>query len=243
MSMWSSTSPLRKPCWRTSMPACARGKSDGRRHHRLVWRDGAGAQGRRAGGHGLCLRRELLLRREFVFPDCASGRSGAWRTDTAATSPRSITSTRKTRRQARQRAMQRVLEQAAGVRVDITSEREGEVTGTHTLELNSAGDRIVLTHEAKSRRTFAEGAVLAAEWIVGKTASTTSRISSRSCSSFTTEARGTEKASLLILLAAGRGMLIPPSSSPVRTARSPDTLKMKILCVSVSSVVKTNYPC
>ncbi len=43
------------------------------------------------------------------------------------------------------------------------------MTGTHTLELNSAGDRIVLTHEAKSRRTFAEGALLAAEWIVGKT--------------------------------------------------------------------------
>ncbi|MGA7460627.1 MAG: dihydrodipicolinate reductase C-terminal domain-containing protein [Candidatus Korobacteraceae bacterium] len=66
-------------------------------------------------------------------------------------------------------AMQRILEQTAGMRLDITSEREGEVTGTHTLELNSAGDRIVLTHEAKSRRTFAEGAVLAAEWIVGKT--------------------------------------------------------------------------
>ncbi len=53
--------------------------------------------------------------------------------------------------------------------IDITSEREGEVTGTHTLELDAAGDRIVLTHEAKSRRTFAEGAVLAVEWIVGKT--------------------------------------------------------------------------
>ena len=65
--------------------------------------------------------------------------------------------------------LQRVLEQAAGVRVDITSEREGEVPGVHTLELNSAGDRIVLTHEAKSRRTFAEGAVLAAEWVAGKT--------------------------------------------------------------------------
>ena len=66
-------------------------------------------------------------------------------------------------------AMQRLLEQAAGVSVDITSEREGEVTGTHTLELDAAGDCIVLTHEAKSRLTFAEGAVLAAEWIIGKT--------------------------------------------------------------------------
>jgi 4-hydroxy-tetrahydrodipicolinate reductase len=65
-------------------------------------------------------------------------------------------------------ALQRVLAQASGVQAEITSEREGDVTGIHTLELSSAGDRIVLTHEAKSRRTFAEGAVLAAEWIVGK---------------------------------------------------------------------------
>jgi 4-hydroxy-tetrahydrodipicolinate reductase len=65
-------------------------------------------------------------------------------------------------------AMQRVLEQAAGLRLEISSLREGEVAGTHTLELEAAGDRMILTHEAKSRRTFAEGAVLAAEWIVGK---------------------------------------------------------------------------
>jgi 4-hydroxy-tetrahydrodipicolinate reductase len=66
-------------------------------------------------------------------------------------------------------AMQRILDQATGVRVEITSEREGDVTGTHTLQLDSDGDRIILTHEAKSRRTFANGAVLAAEWITGKT--------------------------------------------------------------------------
>jgi len=65
-------------------------------------------------------------------------------------------------------AVQRVIEQASGKHLSITSEREGEVTGTHILQLDSDGDRIVLTHEAKSRRTFASGAVLAAEWIVGK---------------------------------------------------------------------------
>jgi 4-hydroxy-tetrahydrodipicolinate reductase len=65
-------------------------------------------------------------------------------------------------------SLQKILEEAAGERVEITSEREGELTGIHTLELNSAGDRLVLTHEAKSRRTFAEGAVVAAEWIIGK---------------------------------------------------------------------------
>lgn len=66
-------------------------------------------------------------------------------------------------------ALQRLLEKAAGNSVAITSHRQGDVTGTHTIELNSAGDRIVLTHQAKSRRAFAEGAVLAAEWIAGKT--------------------------------------------------------------------------
>jgi 4-hydroxy-tetrahydrodipicolinate reductase len=66
-------------------------------------------------------------------------------------------------------ALQRILKQTSGVQIEITSERQGDVTGTHTLELNSAGDRLVLTHEAKSRRTFAEGAVQAAEWIAGKT--------------------------------------------------------------------------
>ena len=66
-------------------------------------------------------------------------------------------------------ALQRVVEQTSGVRADISSVREGDVPGIHTLELSSGGDRIVLTHEVKSRRTFAEGAVLAAEWIVDKT--------------------------------------------------------------------------
>jgi 4-hydroxy-tetrahydrodipicolinate reductase len=66
-------------------------------------------------------------------------------------------------------AMQRVLAQASRVQVEITSLREGDVMGIHSLELSSAADHMVLTHEVKSRRTFAEGAVLAAEWIVGKT--------------------------------------------------------------------------
>jgi 4-hydroxy-tetrahydrodipicolinate reductase len=66
-------------------------------------------------------------------------------------------------------ALQRVVAQASGVPLAITSEREGDVMGLHTLELLSAGDRIVLSHEVKSRRTFAEGAVLAAEWIAGRT--------------------------------------------------------------------------
>jgi 4-hydroxy-tetrahydrodipicolinate reductase len=66
-------------------------------------------------------------------------------------------------------ALQKVVAQACGKQVDIASEREGDVMGVHVLELTSGGDRITLSHEVQSRRTFAEGAVLAAEWISGKT--------------------------------------------------------------------------
>ena len=66
-------------------------------------------------------------------------------------------------------ALQQVLAEAADNILEITSQREGEVMGIHTLAFSSAGDQIVLTHEVKSRRTFAEGAVLAAEWIAGRT--------------------------------------------------------------------------
>lgn len=65
-------------------------------------------------------------------------------------------------------AMQKILQAGSGTEVRVTSEREADVTGTHILGFNSAGDRILLTHEAKSRRPFAEGAVLAAEWIIGR---------------------------------------------------------------------------
>ncbi len=61
-----------------------------------------------------------------------------------------------------------VIEQAAAQRLEINSIREGDVVGIHTLRLESSGDTITLTHDAKSRRGFATGAVLAAEWLAGK---------------------------------------------------------------------------
>jgi 4-hydroxy-tetrahydrodipicolinate reductase len=64
--------------------------------------------------------------------------------------------------------MQRILESLSGCKLPVRSEREGEVVGLHQLTLDSPGDSIVLTHDAKNRRGFAEGAVLAAEWITGK---------------------------------------------------------------------------
>jgi 4-hydroxy-tetrahydrodipicolinate reductase len=65
-------------------------------------------------------------------------------------------------------ALQRVIHEADGKEVPISSVREGEVMGIHTLTLESPADTIILTHSAKSRRGFADGAVRAAEWLRGK---------------------------------------------------------------------------
>lgn len=52
---------------------------------------------------------------------------------------------------------------------DIESIREGEVPGIHTVTWDSEVDTITITHSAKSRKGFALGAVIAAEWMKGKT--------------------------------------------------------------------------
>ena len=51
---------------------------------------------------------------------------------------------------------------------DIESIREGEVPGIHTVVWDSEVDTISISHSAKSRRGFALGAVIAAEWMKGK---------------------------------------------------------------------------
>lgn len=50
----------------------------------------------------------------------------------------------------------------------IVSYREGEVAGIHTITYDSEEDTLSVTHSAKSRRGLALGAVLAAEWLVGR---------------------------------------------------------------------------
>lgn len=49
--------------------------------------------------------------------------------------------------------------------VPVVSIREGEVPGTHTVTWNSEIDTISLRHEARNRKGFALGAVVAAEFI------------------------------------------------------------------------------
>jgi 4-hydroxy-tetrahydrodipicolinate reductase len=51
----------------------------------------------------------------------------------------------------------------------ILSERTGEVPGTHVVSYESASDILQISHQALNRSVFAKGAVLAAEFIHGKT--------------------------------------------------------------------------
>lgn len=51
----------------------------------------------------------------------------------------------------------------------VSSGRVGEVAGTHSVIFESPVDSIQITHTAHNRRGFALGAVLAAEWLQGRT--------------------------------------------------------------------------
>lgn len=53
--------------------------------------------------------------------------------------------------------------------IPITSKRIEGVPGTHIITYTSTEDSISLNHTANSRKGFALGAVIAAEWIIGKT--------------------------------------------------------------------------
>jgi 4-hydroxy-tetrahydrodipicolinate reductase len=53
-------------------------------------------------------------------------------------------------------------------KIPIEAIREGSVPGTHIVTYSSNDDEITFSHKAKSRKGFALGAVLAAEYSVGK---------------------------------------------------------------------------
>jgi 4-hydroxy-tetrahydrodipicolinate reductase len=62
----------------------------------------------------------------------------------------------------------RTAEAALGRHIPITSIRVGHVPGTHELIFDSSFEQVRLVHEARDRRVFAEGALLAARWLVGR---------------------------------------------------------------------------
>ena len=52
--------------------------------------------------------------------------------------------------------------------LEVLSSRRGTVWGIHTVTYESDTDRLVMMHEAKGHKIFAEGAILAAEFIFRK---------------------------------------------------------------------------
>ena len=51
---------------------------------------------------------------------------------------------------------------------EIAVTRAGHIPGTHRVGFDGPADHILLAHTARSREGFALGAIIAAEWIVGK---------------------------------------------------------------------------
>ncbi len=53
--------------------------------------------------------------------------------------------------------------------ISVSATRAGNIPGTHRVGFDGPADQILLEHTARSREGFASGALLAAEWIIGKT--------------------------------------------------------------------------
>lgn len=52
--------------------------------------------------------------------------------------------------------------------LQVASLRCGSIPGTHTVHFDSPCDTITIKHQARNREGFAQGAVVAAEWLHGK---------------------------------------------------------------------------
>jgi 4-hydroxy-tetrahydrodipicolinate reductase len=62
-----------------------------------------------------------------------------------------------------------LMSEHLGPDIPTSSTRAGYIPGTHRVGFDSEADQVLLTHTARSRQGFANGALLAAHWIVGQT--------------------------------------------------------------------------
>jgi 4-hydroxy-tetrahydrodipicolinate reductase len=62
----------------------------------------------------------------------------------------------------------RIATDARGAELPVTSVRVGSVPGTHALVFDAPFEQVTLVHEARDRRVFADGALLAARWLPGR---------------------------------------------------------------------------
>ncbi|HEX7979243.1 MAG TPA: dihydrodipicolinate reductase C-terminal domain-containing protein [Gemmatimonadaceae bacterium] len=65
-------------------------------------------------------------------------------------------------------ALAHTAEESLGRAIPITSIRTGSVPGTHEVIFDAPFEQVRLVHEARDRRVFAEGALVAAKWLVGR---------------------------------------------------------------------------
>jgi len=61
-----------------------------------------------------------------------------------------------------------ILKHQLKTEIPIESIREGDIVGEHTVTFVGPSERIELTHRAGSREIFGNGALRAAQWLVGK---------------------------------------------------------------------------
>jgi 4-hydroxy-tetrahydrodipicolinate reductase len=62
----------------------------------------------------------------------------------------------------------RVEKLLPGRQVPVSSLRAGHIPGVHELGFDSEADTVIVRHTARSRQGFAEGALYAARWVVGR---------------------------------------------------------------------------
>ena len=61
------------------------------------------------------------------------------------------------------------IQKIYGQNINVNSKRLDKTVGIHNIKYESDIDEIIVSHNSKNRDGFALGAILAAEWIVGKT--------------------------------------------------------------------------
>jgi 4-hydroxy-tetrahydrodipicolinate reductase len=61
-----------------------------------------------------------------------------------------------------------MLQERHGLKLDVTAVRKRETVGQQTLAFDCGSDSFLVTHDARSQRSTAEGALRAAEWLRGK---------------------------------------------------------------------------
>ncbi len=65
-------------------------------------------------------------------------------------------------------ALQNEIDRVLDKKTKITSERINDIAGTHQIIYSSNIDEIEIKHTSNNRDGFAKGAIIAAEWIIGK---------------------------------------------------------------------------